>query len=79
MAFEGLEAYTEMLAKEYERTGSFEYLHALTLFYEYGLSSAKWKSQRASCKKTIERLNPNFAKGYFLLKKRSDKILKNEK
>lgn len=71
MAYESFIDYINYLAQLYEDADkkndikAYSYLEAITAFYSIILKSAKFRSQRAYCKETIERLNPSFAKGYF--------------
>lgn len=65
MAFEALYTNVDRLAKEYKRTGNYEYLYSLTIMYETTLSIAKFRDQKAYCKRIITELNKGFAIGYF--------------
>lgn len=65
MAFEALYTNIDKLAKEYKRTDKHEYLDALTIMYESTLSIAKFRDQRAYCKRIITEINKSYAEGYF--------------
>lgn len=65
MAFEQLDKHTDNLKAEYLRTGKAEYLYALTDFYETVCQHAKFKQQKAYCRKAIFDANRAYAVGYF--------------
>ncbi|MFN8238609.1 MAG: hypothetical protein U0T77_10615 [Chitinophagales bacterium] len=65
MAFEQLDKFTQEMKAAFDKTNKPEYLYVLTSYYETVCSHAKFRSQKAYCRRIIFEMNPAYAKGYF--------------
>lgn len=63
MAFEGLDKFTEFLAREYSKKEDTNILIYLAVYQD--CMSAKFKSQKLYVRNTIKKLNPSFYSGFF--------------